>query len=275
MDDGSSDGTGRASPTASPTRTPMSCVSCTIRRNLGYGAAVRSGLAAARYPLVCFTDGDRQFRVADLARLTARLDDMRPRTAGTRRRGRLPHQARRPCRPPGLRPHLPGRRCASSSACACAIPTAPASSSDATRSRACRSSRAARSCRRSCSSRSASAVALIVEQGVPHYPRTAGRASGADPRVVLRAVRDFWSLRLRLWADKERRSSAASPSSERPAKASACLRAPRRVDRRAGGHHRRSQAPARQAGTCRRGWADVSHPRADRSRASSRTHGRR
>ena len=42
----------------------------------------------------------------------------------------------------------------------------------------------------------------IVEQGVPHYPRTAGRASGADPRVVARAVRDFWALRLRLWANR-------------------------------------------------------------------------
>ncbi len=39
----------------------------------------------------------------------------------------------------------------------------------------------------------------IVEVGIPHYPRTAGQASGANPRVVLRAVRDFWRLRLRLW----------------------------------------------------------------------------
>ena len=37
--------------------------------NRGYGAALRSGLAAARYPLVAFLDGDRQFRVADLVRL--------------------------------------------------------------------------------------------------------------------------------------------------------------------------------------------------------------
>ena len=44
------------------------------RTNLGYGAALRSGFTAARYDLVAFTDGDRQFRVADLARLTARLD---------------------------------------------------------------------------------------------------------------------------------------------------------------------------------------------------------
>ncbi|MBI3747076.1 MAG: glycosyltransferase family 2 protein, partial [Chloroflexi bacterium] len=41
-------------------------------RNRGYGAALRSGFGAARYELLAFTDGDRQFRVADLGRLTAR-----------------------------------------------------------------------------------------------------------------------------------------------------------------------------------------------------------
>ena len=41
--------------------------------NLGYGAALRSGFGAARYELVAFTDGDRQFQVEDLGRLTARL----------------------------------------------------------------------------------------------------------------------------------------------------------------------------------------------------------
>ncbi|HWH23549.1 MAG TPA: glycosyltransferase family 2 protein, partial [Candidatus Limnocylindria bacterium] len=39
----------------------------------------------------------------------------------------------------------------------------------------------------------------LIEVGVPHHPRTAGAASGANPKVVLRAVRDFWRLRLRLW----------------------------------------------------------------------------
>jgi hypothetical protein len=42
----------------------------------------------------------------------------------------------------------------------------------------------------------------VAEVGVPHYPRTAGSATGAMPRVVLRAVRDFWLLRLRMWADR-------------------------------------------------------------------------
>ena len=41
--------------------------------NLGYGAALRSGFAAAQYELVAFTDGDRQFHVADIGRLAARL----------------------------------------------------------------------------------------------------------------------------------------------------------------------------------------------------------
>src|SRR6478752_7424144 len=41
--------------------------------NLGYGAALRSGFGAARYDLVAFTDGDRQFKVADLGRLTTRI----------------------------------------------------------------------------------------------------------------------------------------------------------------------------------------------------------
>ena len=70
--------------------------------NLGYGAALRSGFRAARYDLVCFTDGDRQFRVADLGRLTARLAG--PDAPGRRRR--LPHQAGRPADPDDLRPPL-------------------------------------------------------------------------------------------------------------------------------------------------------------------------
>ena len=52
--------------------------------NLGYGAALRTGFAASRYPIVGFTDGDRQFRVADLARLLAVLEP--PRRASRRSR---------------------------------------------------------------------------------------------------------------------------------------------------------------------------------------------
>ncbi|MBY0398586.1 MAG: glycosyltransferase family 2 protein, partial [Thermoleophilia bacterium] len=44
-------------------------------RNRGYGAALRTGFAASRHDLIAFTDGDRQFRVADIGRLTARYAD--------------------------------------------------------------------------------------------------------------------------------------------------------------------------------------------------------
>jgi glycosyltransferase involved in cell wall biosynthesis len=41
--------------------------------NLGYGAAVRSGLAAARYPLVVLADGDNQFDLNELPVLLRNL----------------------------------------------------------------------------------------------------------------------------------------------------------------------------------------------------------
>ena len=71
--------------------------------NRGYGAALRSGFRAARFGHVAFTDGDRQFRIADLGRLTARM--ARPRPPG--RRDRLPHPAGGPDHPDDLRPDLP------------------------------------------------------------------------------------------------------------------------------------------------------------------------
>ena len=38
-------------------------------KNLGYGAAVRSGIAACRYEIVCMTDGDDEYEVEDFRKL--------------------------------------------------------------------------------------------------------------------------------------------------------------------------------------------------------------
>jgi len=38
-------------------------------RNLGYGAAVRSGFAACRFEYICFTDGDDQYEIEDFRKL--------------------------------------------------------------------------------------------------------------------------------------------------------------------------------------------------------------
>lgn len=162
--------------------------------NRGYGAALRSGFAAARYELVSFLDGDRQFRVADLRQLIERLagDDPPDVVVGYRLRRADPFIRLLYARAYrlalriffGLRVRDPD--------CACKL-----------------FRRAALADVRLESDGAFMSAELLIklqqrgrriaEAGVPHYPRTAGSASGANPKVVLRAVRDFWRLRLRLW----------------------------------------------------------------------------
>jgi len=47
--------------------------------NRGYGGALKAGFANARGDLVCFSDGDLQFDLAEMGRLLERLDDARRR----------------------------------------------------------------------------------------------------------------------------------------------------------------------------------------------------
>lgn len=209
VDDGSSDGTGDIADRLAAAHPDVVRV-VHHAHNLGYGAAVRSGLAAARYPLVCFTDGDRQFRVADLARLTARLEEA---DAGGRRpdvvAGYRIERADPALRLAYARLYRATLRLffglgVRDPDCACklfrrdALEGVNVESGGAFLSAELLIKVGARG-------------GVIVEEGVPHYPRTAGRASGADPRVVLRAVRDFWSLRLRLWANEHRALERGEP----------------------------------------------------------------
>jgi glycosyltransferase involved in cell wall biosynthesis len=213
VDDGSTDGTAALADRLAAERPGIVRV---VHHpvNRGYGAAVRSGLGAARHPLVGFTDGDRQFRVADLGRLVERLAaaDAADRpvdvVAGYRIRRADP-----PLRLAYARIYRACLRLlfgltVRDPDCACKLFRASA----------------LRDVRLESGGAFLSAELLIkieqrggriAEVGVPHYPRTAGRASGADPRVVARAVRDFWSLRLRLWANRSaalRRGDPVLPS---------------------------------------------------------------
>ncbi|MET1232310.1 MAG: glycosyltransferase family 2 protein [Candidatus Limnocylindrales bacterium] len=168
--------------------------------NRGYGAALRTGFATASHPLIAFTDGDRQFRVADLSRLLARAEatDQPEVVVGYRIRRADPTirlayaRAYRFCL--RLFYGLPVRDVD----CACKLFRR----------------QALEGVRLESGGAFLSAELLIkvrargrslAEVGVPHHPRIAGQASGANPRVVLRAVRDFWRLRIRLWF---RRSAA-------------------------------------------------------------------
>src|ERR671923_536434 len=71
VDDGSKDDTPRIADQLAAEHPQVRVVHHEV--NKGYGAALRSGFRAARYDLVCFLDGDRQFHVEDVGRLLTRM----------------------------------------------------------------------------------------------------------------------------------------------------------------------------------------------------------
>jgi len=174
--------------------------------NLGYGAALRTGFAASRYAFVAFNDGDRQFRVADLARLLERAaaPDAPAVVAGYRLRRADPPirivYARLYRISLGVWYGLWVRDVD----CACKL-----FRRSALEGIRLESGGAFLSAELLIKLRAAGRS--IVEVGVPHYPRTAGSASGAKLSVVLRAVRDFWRLRVLLWLDRRRALAAGQP----------------------------------------------------------------
>ena len=162
--------------------------------NLGYGAALRSGFQAARFGLVAFIDGDRQFKVADVGRLTERLaaPDAPDVVVGYRLRRADPPIRRWYARIYRLSNRIFFGVRVRDIDCACKL-----------------FRREALTPIRVSSGGAFFTAELLIklryegrklaEVGVPHYARTAGSPTGAKPQVVFRAVRDFWTLRFRLW----------------------------------------------------------------------------
>ena len=173
--------------------------------NLGYGAALRSGFAAARYANLAFTDGDRQFKVADLGRLIDRLEaggvDA---VVGYRIKRADPLVRTVYARLYRLANRIFFGLTIRDVDCACklfsraSLEGVNVESGGAFFSAELLIKLRARGRR-------------IAEVGVPHYPRTAGSPTGAKPQVVFRAVRDFWLLRLRLWATPRRALQRGEP----------------------------------------------------------------
>ena len=166
--------------------------------NRGYGGALRSGFETARYELLAFTDGDRQFRVADIGRLTARLAEAdRPDVVvGYRIKRADPFVRVAYARTYKLANRVFFGLRVTDVDCACKLFRREALDGVRVESGGAffsaelltKISQAGRS---------------IAEVGVPHYPRTAGSPTGAKPSVIWRAVKDFWMLRLRLWANRD------------------------------------------------------------------------
>jgi glycosyltransferase involved in cell wall biosynthesis len=170
--------------------------------NLGYGAALRSGFRAARFGLVAFIDGDRQFKVIDVGRLTARLaqPDSPDIVVGYRLKRADPPIRRWYARTYRLANRIFFGTRVRDIDCACKLFRRQALDSIAVASGGAFFTAELLIKLRFQGRR-------IAEVGVPHYPRTAGSPTGAKPSVVFRAVRDFWSLRLRLWLARSKAMS--------------------------------------------------------------------
>jgi glycosyltransferase involved in cell wall biosynthesis len=173
--------------------------------NLGYGAALRTGFAAARYDFLAFTDGDRQFKVADLGRLIERLGagDVDA-VVGYRIRRADPLSRTVYARLYRLANLIFFGLTVRDVDCACKLFRRAALEGVNVESGGAFFSAELLIKLRAAGRR-------LAEVGVPHYPRTAGRPTGAKPQVVLRAVRDFWLLRLRLWAAPQRALRRGDP----------------------------------------------------------------
>ena len=182
------------------------------RTNLGYGAALRSGFAAARFDYLAFTDGDRQFKVVDVGRLIERLVAGRAdAVVGFRMKRADPLVRTVYARLYRLANRIFFGLRVRDVDCACklfrraALEGVSVESGGAFFSAELLIKLGARGRR-------------IDEVGVPHYPRTAGSPTGAKPQVVFRAVRDFWALRLRLWANPKRALARGVPILGGPAR---------------------------------------------------------
>ncbi len=175
-------------------------------RNLGYGAALRTGFASATMQLIAFTDGDRQFKVSDLGRLTARLaaDASADVVVGYRIRRADPLVRTLYARLYRLANLVWFGLRVRDVDCACKL-----FRREALRGINVESGGAFFSAELLIKLRASGR--RVVEVGVPHYPRTAGSPTGARPQVVFRAMRDFWSLRLRLWAAPRRALERGDP----------------------------------------------------------------
>jgi glycosyltransferase involved in cell wall biosynthesis len=174
--------------------------------NRGYGGALRSGFEASRYELLAFTDGDRQFRIADIGRLTARLaqPDRPDVVVGYRIKRADPFVRIVYARSYKLANRIFFGLRVTDVDCACKLFRREALEGIRVTSGGAFFSA-------ELLNRIRQAGRSIAEVGVPHYARTAGSPTGAKPSVIWRAVKDFWGLRLRLWANHDRAMRRGRP----------------------------------------------------------------
>ena len=157
--------------------------------NLGYGHALRTGFTSTRGDAVALIDGDRQFRIADLALLLERWDDAdvivgyRIVRADPRVRlfiARVYKTVLRSLFSLGVRDIDCGFKLFKRNVVDAITPQLVSRSAFISPEIVIRSQLAGYK---------------IVEVGVPHHPRIAGTAHGATPKVIARTLGEIYRLR--------------------------------------------------------------------------------
>ncbi|HEV8468548.1 MAG TPA: glycosyltransferase family 2 protein [Candidatus Limnocylindria bacterium] len=192
VDDGSTDRTGAIADDLAAKDPRVHVIHHGTRR--GYGGAVRSGLSAATKPWVFYTDGDRQFDLADLERLISVSDGVDAVVGYREKRADPPRRLFVAWVYNRLIRVLFGGGwrdvdCAFKLFRRDVFARVPLERVRA--NGAFFSPELLITLRR--------AGVRIRQVGVRHFPRTAGEEKGASPRVILRAIRDLGVLRMRLW----------------------------------------------------------------------------
>jgi glycosyltransferase involved in cell wall biosynthesis len=188
VDDGSADGTGRRADQLAADHPRVRVIH--HPQNRGYGAALQSGFRAATKDLVFFADGDGQFDLAELPPWLPLMKDWD--IVCGYRMNRQDNFVRKLngwlwTKMTGLVFSLPLRDID------CAFKLFRRSILDdmimASTGALINTEILARAFRKGC---------RITQRGVHHYPRTAGKQTGCNPRVILRAFRELWQLRQRI-----------------------------------------------------------------------------
>ncbi len=162
-------------------------------RNQGYGAALWTGIRAARKPFVFWTDADNQFTFEDMRNLLALSDEAHLVIGHRIKRQDPPHRLLFAWGWNTLVNLLFGHTAKDVD---CAFKLARKEVIDAIEVQSRGATFSAELL-----VRAKRAGFGIREVGVRHFPRTHGSPSGAKPSVILRAFRELWRFRLRLWQE--------------------------------------------------------------------------
>lgn len=191
VDDGSSDGTAAIVEGLIPTTPGLRLVRHPINR--GYGGALRSGFAAAQKDFILLNAADNQFVMAEVTRFLPLLSQADI-VCGYRARRQDPFIRKLNAWGWNLLIRLLFGYLARDIDCGFKVfrrsilERVPLTSEGAMIDTEFLAGAKARGYR-------------IAEVAVSHLPRRHGRATGANPRVILRAFRDLARFRLRLWRE--------------------------------------------------------------------------